>query len=331
MRGQAMRRLWPATLAQLLVTLGVRRHSSARRNTLPQTGESQCKPGAKAIVVELYRRITNDRVMAISAGVTYYALLAIFPAIAALVSICGLFVDPRTFNADLSSLSRILPGGAIQVVTDQVKYVAANGHNALGLAALGGIAFSLWSANSGVKSLFDALNIVLRERERRGFVQLNAVSLAFTFAALLFALLAIVVVIGVPAFLSRIGLNATEQEIVAVARWPAIWLCVALAIAALYRFGPGRNDIPWQWLSWGSAFASIVWLAASFAFSFYAANFGTYNRTYGSLGAVVGFMVWIWISVTIILIGEELNEILDKRDSPDKAASQTHPFARRAG
>src|SRR5205085_9459664 len=225
-----------------------------------------------------------------------------------------------------SSLATLLPGGAIDVVGEQIKRIAANGSKTLGFAALLGIAISIWSANAGVKAMFDALNIVLKEQETRGFVRLNATSLAFTVGGLVLVLLAIGFVIGVPILLKAIGWNIKLDWLLDIGRWPVLWAGLALGIAFLYRFGPSRNDIPWRWISWGSALAAFVWLIASMAFSWYAANFGSYNKTYGSLGAVIGFMTWMWISAIIVLIGEELNETLEKLQHPHKRKSKPHPL-----
>jgi len=264
--------------------------------------------------------------MAIAAGVTFYALLAVFPAIAAGVSVYGIFADLKTINSDLSSLGTILPGGALDIVGDQIKRVASTSDKALGLAALAGIAISIWSANAGVKAMFDALNIVLKEDEKRGFVRLNLTSLAFTAGGLAVALLAIGFVLGVPVFLGYVGLSGKIDWLIDIGCWPILWAGLALAIALLYRFGPSCNDIPWRWISWGSALAAFVWLIGSMAFSWYAANFGAYNKTYGSLGAAIGFMTWIWLSAIIVLVGEELNETLDRLRHPHKHKSKPHPL-----
>jgi len=317
-------RIARAGLAAILLALGLGSHAAERPAEARANPER--KVSAKTLLLRLYHRISEDRVLAISAGVTFYALLAIFPAIAALVSAYGIFADLKTINADLSSLANILPGGAIEVVGDQIKRIVANGSKTLGFAALAGIAISIWSANAGVKAMFDALNIVLKEQETRSFIRLNAISLAFTAGGLIFVLLAIGFVIGIPAFLQTVGLNVNLGWLLDIGRWPVIWVVLAFGIALLYRFGPSRNDIPWHWISWGSALAAFVWLIASMAFSWYAANFGTYNKTYGSLGAVIGFMTWIWISAIIVLVGEELNETLEELQHPHKRTHKPHPL-----
>jgi membrane protein len=280
----------------------------------------------KDLLLMLYRRISADRVLSISAGVTFYALLAVFPAIAAMVSTYGLFADLKTINADLSSLAALLPGGAISIIGDQIKRVASNSDKALGFAVFAGIAISIWSANAGVKAMFDALNIVLREEEKRSFIRLNLTSLAFTAGGVVFGLLAVGFVVAIPVFLKYVGLNGQLDWLIDLARWPILWAVLVFGIALLYRFGPSCEDIPWRWITWGSAIAAAVWLVASMAFSWYAANFGTYNKTYGSLGAAIGFMTWIWISAIIVLVGEELNETLDRLKHPYKDKDAPHPL-----
>ncbi len=316
-------RLASAGLAALLLAIGVKPHKATL--VAPAVEPAPKRLTAKQLVLSLYRRISDDRVVAISAGVTFFLLLAIFPATAAVVSIYGLFADMKSVSGDLSSLSSVLPGGAIDILGEQIKHLVAKGQKTLGIAAIGGIAFSIWSANAGIKSLFDALNIVLKERETRSFIKLNAVSLAFTAGTLVFVLLAIGAVVAVPAFLKSVPLSHVLELAVGVARWPLIWAVLALGIALLYRFGPGRNDIPWRWITWGSALAAFVWLLASLGFSWYAANYGSFNKTYGSLGAGIGFMTWIWISVIVILVGEELNETLDAARKPEKE-QKPHPL-----
>lgn len=287
----------------------------------------QARVSAKQLLVMLYQRISQDRVLVISGGVTFYALLAVFPAIAALISVYGLFADLRSIHADLSSLGTFLPGGALSVISEQIKRVASNKQNTLGLAVLIGIAFSLWSANAGVKSMFDALNIVLRVDEKRGFIRLNLISLAFTLGGLIIVLLTIAFVLETSLLLNRLGVSGNIGWLIDIGRWPLMLAAGALGLAFLYRFGPSRDRIGWRFFSWGNWLAAFVGLLASTGFSWYAANFGTYNKTYGSLGAAVGFMTWIWISAIIVLVGEELNVILESLRHPHRHKHKPHPLA----
>jgi membrane protein len=254
---------------------------------------------------------SRHRVTTEAAAVTFYSILAIFPAVAALVSLSGLFADPATLGAQLDSMSGILPGGAIDVVRDQVTRVAQQGHAKLGLGLAIGVIISLWSANGGTKSLFDALNIVYGVREERGIVKLNITSLAITLGGIAFMLIAAAAVIVLPGALGFAGLSSFADKAVRIVRWPALFLVVAIGLALIYRYGPNRREVAWRWITAGSAFAAIGWLVASLAFSWYAANFGSYNATYGSLGAIIGFMMWIWLSAIVILAGAELDATIE--------------------
>ncbi len=268
--------------------------------------------GWKDILSRVYQDIGSDRVVALSAGVTFYSILSLFPAIAALVALYGLFADPGTIAGHLDSLSGILPGGALQVVGDEMKRIAAQGRSTLGTTFIVGLATALWSANAGIKSVFDALNLTNKEPEKRGVIKLNAVSLTFTLATILFLLMALGTMVVLPVVLDYFGVAAVAEQLTNVLRWPALLVVVMFGLALLYRYGPSRVPPKWRWISWGSAFAAIGWLAVSILFSWYAAHFGSYNKTYGSLGAVIGFMVWIWLSVIVILLGAELNSEIEQ-------------------
>jgi membrane protein len=165
-----------------------------------------------------------------------------------------------------------------------------------------------------MKALFDALNIVYDTEERRGLIELNAVSLAFTAGALLVLLLALGAIVVLPAVMNYLGLESIGGTIIMLTRWPALYMLVVLGLAVIYRFGPDREGAQWHWITWGTALAALAWIAASVLFSWYAANFGSYNKTYGSLGAAVGFMTWIWISNMVILGGAEIDAVLERLD-----------------
>jgi membrane protein len=273
--------------------------------------------GWRDILSRVYRNIGKDRVIAIAAGVTFYSLLAIFPAIAAFVAIYSLFADPATVASNVESLSGLLPGGAIEIIREQMTRIASHGKSTLGWTFVSGLLVSLWSANAGVKSLFDALNLVYNEEEKRGFIKLNLLSMTFTIAGILFAIFGTVAVLGVPVALGHVGLGSATELIVRIGRWPVLLVLIALALAFVYRHGPSRSRPKWRWISWGSAFAAIVWIVLSILFSWYAANFGSYNQTYGSLGAVVGFMIWLWLSTIVILVGAELDAEMEHQTARD--------------
>jgi membrane protein len=242
----------------------------------------------------------------VAAGVTFYALLAIFPAITALVSVYGLFADPVSIQSHLATVSAFMPGGAIDIIGEQVQRIASE-KSGLGFAFALGLATSIWSANAGMKAVFDALNVAYGEKETRGFIKLNATSLAFTAGMLVFAVVALTAAVGVPLVLAWLPLGEWLALALRWLRWPLLLVLLGLALALLYRFGPTRKKPRWRWITVGSGFACIAWVLASAAFSYYAANFGSYNKTYGTLGAAIGLMTWIWISVIVVMIGAEIN------------------------
>jgi membrane protein len=268
------------------------------------------------IVARVYGRITEARVFLVAAGVTFYALLAIFPAIAALISIYGLFADPSSIASQSDAASGFLPGDALNILREQMERIA-QARGTLGFAFLIGLLISLWSANGGMKALFDALNVVYGEKENRSFIWLNIMSLSFTVAAIVFLIVAVALVAVVPLMLYYLGLENATQWLFTVARWPVLLLAVAVALALIYRYGPSRAEPKWRWITWGSASAAVAWIALSLLFSWYAANFASYNRTYGSLGAVIAFMTWMWLSATVVLVGAAIDAETERQAFPD--------------
>jgi membrane protein len=287
------------------------------------------KRGWKDVLLRIWKNIGNDRVIVVAAGVTFYSILAVFPAIAALVALYGLFADPATITSHLDSITGLVPGGAIEVMRDQIMRVTSQGSTTLGLTFVVSLLVSLWSANAGMKSLFDALNLVYNESEKRGFFKLNLVSLVFTVLTIVFVLVAIGALVVVPIALNLLGLGGATELVVKIARWPALFIVVTLALAVLYRYGPSREKAQWRWLTWGSVFAAIGWLVVSILFSWYAENFGNYNKTYGSLGAIIAFMFWLWLSIIVLLVGGELNAETEHQTVRDTTTGVPKPMGAR--
>ena len=281
------------------------------------------------ILGRVYTEIGNDRVLAVAAGVTFYALLALFPAITALVSLYGLIADPATISDQVASLNSLLPSGALDIISDQVKRIASKPHGSLGFGFVAGLGVALWSTNAGMKAVFDALNVVYDEKEKRGFVRLNAVSLLCTLGALVVILAALGAVVVVPIVLNLVGLGAVVEALISLARWPLLLALIVAALAVLYRLGPSRRAPKWRWVTWGSGIAAIAWVIGSMLFSWYVAKFGTYNETYGSLGAAIGFMTWIWISTTIVLVGAEINAEMEHETARDTTEGSGKPMGTR--
>jgi membrane protein len=247
------------------------------------------------------------------------------PALAAFISIYGLLNNASTLGGQLAGLGGIVPGGGIDIIKDQITALTAEGHKALGFASIVGLAISLWSANSGVKSLFDALNTIYHEHEKRSFLRRTLISFCFTLGIIGFVIIALCAVVAVPIVLNFIGLGSISKFMFGILRWPFMLIVIMIGLAIVYRYGPSRNPARWQWVSWGSAVAAVIWISASLVFSYYVANFGSYNKTYGSLGAVVGFMTWIWISSIVVLMGAELNAELEQQTQRDSTIGPEKP------
>jgi len=279
--------------------------------------------GWKDILWRTYARTNEDRLLATAAGVVFYGLLAVFPAITALVSCYGLFANPSTIGANLHTVSLMLPDGSFQIVQDQVARVLMKGHTALGATFLFGLGLAIWSANAGVKAVIDALNVVYEVREKRGFIRLNLLSLTFTTCGIAALLLMVGAVVALPLVLDHLFLADQSRMIVSLARWPLLLVMLLVALGVLYRFGPSRRPVRWRWLSVGALAAGLLWIAGSALLSWYLSNFANYSATYGSLGAAIGLMMWMWMSAIIVLYGAELNSEIERQIALEAATG--HP------
>jgi len=267
--------------------------------------------------------------LAVGAGAVFYLLLAMFPAITAFVSSYGLLADTGTIAENLAALSNVIPQGGLAIIQEQVVRLTQTSNTALGFGFFFGLALALWSANAGMKAIIDALNVVYDESEKRSFVRLNLVSLAFTLGALIFLAIALSAVVILPLVLSWLGLETMTSQFIAILRWPALMIAVLLWLAVLYRFGPSRREAKWRWISPGSIFAMLVWLSGSALFSWYLSNFADYDATYGSLGAAIGLMMWLWLSVIVILVGGELNAEIEHQTARDTTTGVEKPLGAR--
>jgi membrane protein len=285
--------------------------------------------GWKDIFWRVYGSFNDNRLLAVAGGVVFFSLLAIFPAIAAFVSLYGLIADASTIDSHLSLAAGVLPAGAVDILHEQITRLTAKSDTRLGLGFITGLAIALWSANAGVKAIIDALNVVYDEKEKRSFIKLNLLSLLFTLIALFALMAALAGVVMMPIVFSAIGISSLPSLAITVVRWPLLLALVTLALAAIYRYGPSRAEPRWQWLSVGSVAAAVGWVIASVLFSWYIAHFGAYNATYGSLGAAAGMMMWMWISAVVILLGAELNAEIEHQTAKDSTVGSDKPIGER--
>jgi membrane protein len=285
--------------------------------------------GWEDILVRTYHEIQQDRLLALAAGVVFYSLLALFPAIAAGVSVYALFADAATISKHLSIAADIVPAGTLDLLGEEISRIAAKSDGRLTAGFLAGLAIALWSANAGMKAIFDALNTIYDEEEKRGLIWLNVVSLFFTICAIAAAGLAVALVVLFPLILAAFGLRSIDAPLVAYLRWPLMFVLIIFGLAVLYRYGPSRRLAKWRWLNVGSVFAALAWLAVSSLFSWYLGNFANYNATYGALGAVVGLMMWMWFSTIVVLIGAELNSEIEHQTARDSTVGPEKPLGAR--
>jgi membrane protein len=281
------------------------------------------------VLMRVAHKVSENRLLTEAAGVTFYTLLSIFPGLAAMVSLYGLIADPNTITDQLTALAGVVPAGGMDLITNQLQRLASHGSTGLGFGLFLGLATSLWTSNQAMKALADALNVANGETEKRGFFLRTAITLAFTLGMILFAILALVGVVAVPVVLSLVGLGGVVEFLLQWLRWPLLLAAVAVLLALIYRYLPSREEAQWRWLSWGSGFAAIGWLVMSLLFSWYVANFGNYDETYGALGAAVGFLTWVWLSATVVLVGAQLNTELEHQTAYDTTTGPARPMGSR--
>jgi len=282
--------------------------------------------GWKDILWRTYREISHDRLTIVAGSVTYYTLLAIFPALGVFVSLYGLIADVHAVQTQLAQLSTIFPPEAVQLLGEQMLRLATGRAAGLSLAFVVSLLLSIWSANAGMKSLFDGLNIAYDEDEKRNYVLRTVLTYGFTVALLLFLTAMSAILVAAPLALEALRLR--EDWLIA-ARWPLVYLVAASAFCVAYRYGPSRQRAQWRWLIPGAAVAAFLWMAGSAGFSWYLNNVARLDATYGSLGAVVGFMLWVWFSVMVVLVGAELNAEIEHQTALDSTTGPPKPMGER--
>ena len=281
------------------------------------------------VLFRVYHSLEHDRVMLIAAGSTFYLLLALFPALTAFASLYGFLADRTTIAGNISLLVGILPNDAIDLIRAQLEALATQDVKVLSLGFFLGLSVALWSANNGVKAIFEALNVAYGQKETRSFLRLNLIAFVFTFGSIFFGIILSIALSMVSRVSAGVGLDGWSAVLISIARWPLIAVVIVIAISIIYRFGPDREYAKWRWLSWGAVLSALVWIVASAGFTFYLANFADYNATYGALGAVAGLMMWTWISLIILILGAELNAELEHQTAIDSTTGEPLPMGER--
>jgi membrane protein len=284
--------------------------------------------GWRDILWRAWKEFNEDQILGVAAGVAFFGVLALVPGMAAFVSLYGLFADVAAAQKQLAALTGILPADSLTLIGKEMTRIAAVKSASLSLTFLASFLLSLWSANAGVKGLFAGLNVAYEEREKRGFVKLNLTSLAFTVLLLVFLALAMAAMVAAPVAIQALYLDP-KSRLLAALRWPILLLLVMGGLSVVYRFGPSREQPRWRWVTVGGTVAAFGWLAVSLMFSWYVGAFGHYDVTYGSIGAVIGFMMWLWLTATVILLGAELNAEVEHQTAEDTTTGAPLPMGLR--
>ena len=285
--------------------------------------------GWKQVLRRTGREIISDRISLVAAGCAFYGTLALFPAMSMLVSIYGLVFDPVTVEPHLQVLQTLLPPMTFRLIEARVHELVSRPQAALTMSLTISIIVTLWSAATGVKSLLSALNLAYEERESRGFLHFQFTALTMTVVALLGSALGLGMLVGLPAVLSFLGMTAYLTMSVQISSLGGLLAFVVLALAMLYRFGPSRAVARWAWVTPGAVVATVLWLVSSVVFSFYVGHLSSYDAMYGSIGAVVGVMMWFYVTVYVVLLGAELNAELELQTARDSTGGVPRPIGRR--
>ncbi|WP_162145390.1 YihY/virulence factor BrkB family protein [Rhizobium mesoamericanum] len=290
-------------------------HGTSRSNLAPETYKLNGISVARwvPILSQTFVSSRDDRILSVAAGVTFYGLLALFPTVAAILSVYGLIAESQQLTEVLKAVDGALPTAGVEFLRKRIERIGNDQESTLSFALVISVVLALWSANRGMKALFEGLNVAYGEIERRTLVQLNIVSMNFTIGLFFFLIVAILGVAAVPLMFNVNNLDTTGVLLIWIGRWPVVFLILLMSLELLYKFGPSRTGTRWAWISPGALLASLVWLVGSFLFSTFLANFQDYDRTFGTLGAVDILLVWMWLSSISILIGAELNGIGERK------------------
>ena len=305
-------------------------------NTGQQSGRTADSPlqiparGWKQVALRTWQQSSEDNVALVAAGVAFYAFLALVPLLGATVLTYGLVADPQTVASNVKSLTSVVPQDAAKLIGEQLMSVVQTSGGKKGFGLLLAIAIAIFGARNAAGSIITALNIAYEEEDKRGFLRVNLMALAITGAAVLMAVIALVAIAAL-GYLERLLPHAPGFLLVVgkIVSYLILLLGAAAAAATLYRYGPDRKKAKWEWITPGTIFASVAWLLLTFGFGFYVANFGNYNKTYGSLATVVILVTWLYLSAYVFLFGAELNSELEHQTVKDTTEGAAKPLGDR--
>ena len=276
----------------------------------------------------VYHNLSQDNLSFVAAGVAFYALLAIFPALAAIVSVYAYFASPTDIHDQLDKVIAILPASSRDIILLQVSDITQQSNKVLSASAIGTLLLTIWSSSKGCQALITACNITYHQRNKRQFLMALVVRFLFSLGAIVVALVALLIIGVLPIVLNLVGLTELIDLMIQLITWPLLAIIFNLALAFLYRYAPHRTPAKWRWITPGSMLATLMWIIASIGFSYYVSQFASYNETYGSLGGVVIMLMWLYISAYIIIFGAAINAsteqqtLVDSTIGPEKAVGK---------
>jgi membrane protein len=292
------------------------------------------KAGWWSILKRVYKALDQKNISVLSGGVAFYGILSIFPGLAALIAVYGLLANPAIVQYQFGSLGGVIPGEARNLIAKFLSSIVNSSSSRLGTGLIVSILIALWSARAAIVSLIEALNVAYEEEEKRGPISFQILALGLTVAAILFVIAMLLLIAVLPAVVQFLPLGEELKTVALAARWPILIVIVAVGVTAFYRFAPSRREAQWRWLTMGSTTATALWLLASLGFSFYVERFGSYDKTFGSLGAGMVLMTWLYISAYVVLLGGCLDAEMERQTTHDPAegaaSSLPHRRARSA-
>jgi len=294
-----------------------------------QTPSEIPKAGWRDILLRVWQKLGDDNVSLVAAGVALNTLLAVFPAMAVLASLYGMFASPAQVAKEIAPFYGILPHDAAAIIQAQLTALARPHGQTLGIAAVVSLILSIYYSSQGVSSLMSATNIAYSEGERRGFIMRLLIALGFALGAVVGFVLMLLLTVAVPLGLQRLPLPSFVDQAALALRWILLWLFAALGLAIVYRYAPSRQNPRWRWVSWGSVVAATLWLLSSVLFSLYVRDFGSYGKTYGALGGVIVLIMWFYLQSFAIVIGAEFNAETEHQTAVDTTRGPPAPMGQR--
>ncbi|MFG6667093.1 YihY/virulence factor BrkB family protein [Halomonas sp. HNIBRBA4712] len=299
------------------------------RGRRAKTPEEIPSPGLVDVGWRVVRAARRNRLTMLAASTAFYALLALFPTIAAVISLWGLLFDPLEAAQQLYEISRFMPPDTANLIDQQAEQVVENTETGNFMAAMIGLGIAMFVASKGVAVLVVGLNVVYGESEKRPFLRRTVLLTVLTLGLIVMTLISLGFIALIPMAVESLAVQAPLDSVINWLRWPVLLLITSFLIALLYRFAPYRRKPRWEWLNYGTLFATVAWLLGSAALSFYVRTFTTFSEVYGSLGAVVAMMMWFWISAFLVLFGAELNCELERQTLKDTTVGSPRPLGER--